>query len=80
MDGLQSYHVLRILQSWFLKALLILMVLLFVKWGRNLLVFVFSKLWKFIGVLPGKKTKEMIGRYLNIGRYAFHKEQLTIFE
>ncbi len=56
------------------------MVLLFVKWGRNLLVFVFSKLWKFIGVLPGKKTKEMIGRYLNIGRYAFHKEQLTIFE
>ena len=30
-------------------------------------------------MLPGKQTNEMLRRYLNIGRFAFHKEQKTIF-
>lgn len=29
-------------------------------------------------MLPGKQTKEMLKRYLTIGRYAFHERQSTI--
>ena len=35
--------------------------------------------WKFMASLPGKSTRELAKRYLNIGRYAFHEKQSTIY-
>ncbi|MDB5223375.1 MAG: hypothetical protein JWN83_2042 [Chitinophagaceae bacterium] len=60
---------------------IILLVIVFVNFEtiRNFIFFVAKMLWKALGKLPGKQTKEMFSRYLNIGRYAFHKEQSTIF-
>lgn len=54
-------------------------VLLFFPSIRNLLVWMSSGLRKFVAMLPGKQTREMIVRYVNIGRYAFHRQQSRIF-
>lgn len=62
-----------------LRSLLVICLLLFIPSGRNLIFFVFRKIWQFLAMLPGKQTTEMLKRYLNIGRYAFHEKQSTIF-
>ncbi len=59
----------------FLKVLLVLFVLLFIPWGRRLIFLLFKKIYSILGKLPGKQTKEMIKRYLNIGRYSFNGKQ-----
>ncbi len=61
-----------------LKIFLIAIVFMFVESIRNLILFFSRLLWKFLSKIPGKQTKEMFRRYLNIGRYAFHQEQKTI--
>lgn len=61
------------------KVLFILLLVLFFKFGRNLLWFVLKKLWSFLGVLPGPQSKALAQRYLNIGRFSFYKEQSRIF-
>ena len=53
-------------------------VLLFLPSVRNMVLWIGKRLWNVIAVLPGKQTKELIRRYLNIGRYAFHHKQDTI--
>ncbi len=63
----------------FVKFLLLLFFLLFFRSGRNLFLFVLKKTWSFLGVLPGPKTKELAGRYLNIGRFAFYDQQARVF-
>jgi len=60
------------------QILLVLVVLLLIPSGRNLLYFVFSRMWKFLAVLPGPATREMFRRYLNLGRFAFHDRQRTV--
>lgn len=78
-NWLNSYVVLfPVTTNTFLQILLVIFVLLFVRWGRNFIFFLFKKFWSFLGMLPGPQTKEMLRRYLNIGRYAFHKDQGTI--
>jgi predicted TIM-barrel fold metal-dependent hydrolase len=62
-----------------LEILLVIALLLFWAWGRNLVFFILSRVWKFFGILPGKQTKELYKRYLSIGRFAFHEKQATIF-
>lgn len=57
----------------------ILLLLLFFKWGRNLILFVFNQLWKFMKLLPGKKTIELLKRYILIGRYSRYQGQAGIF-
>ncbi len=59
--------------------LLILFLLFFVPAGRNFIIFIFSKFWKFFGIFSGSHGKALLQRYLNIGMYAFHKKQNTIF-
>lgn len=61
-----------------LNILIIVIVAAFFGTIRNIILSVASLLWKVLGKLPGKNTKEMFNRYLNIGRYAFHLEQKTI--
>ncbi len=60
------------------KILLIVILLVFFKSGRNIIFFLLKKIWSFLGVLPGPKTKELAERYLNIGRFAFHRKQSTV--
>lgn len=53
--------------------------LLLFRSGRNLLVFALKKTTRFFALLPGPQTAELLKRYLNIGRFAFHKEQTSVF-
>jgi predicted TIM-barrel fold metal-dependent hydrolase len=62
-----------------LQVCFVILILLFFPTIRNFLSWMSSGLKKFLAMLPGEQTKEMIGRYLNIGRYAFHRHQRTIF-
>lgn len=78
-EWLTARHILVAIHPLFLRILFVVFVLFFVAWGRNLIFFVFRKLWSFLAYLPGKQTTAMFRRYLSIGRYAFHKEQHTIF-
>lgn len=66
------------IKSNFLNVLIVVVVLLFFETIKNFIFFLAKLLWKALSKLPGKQSKEMIQRYLNIGRYAFHKEQKTI--
>ncbi|HXB91739.1 MAG TPA: hypothetical protein VNU72_05600 [Puia sp.] len=59
---------------------LIVLLCFFFASGRNLLLFIFRNLWKFLGSLPGKATLELAKRYLNLGRYAFHNQQALTFQ
>ena len=61
--------------SGFWKFILVLLLFLFFKPGRNLLFFVLKKIWGFLGVLPGPESKKLFMRYLNIGRFSFYKDQ-----
>lgn len=58
-----------------LKLLIVLIVITFVKTGRNLILFVFKKLWGFFQILPGPQTRELLRRYMLIGRFSLHIEQ-----
>ncbi|MFT3680536.1 MAG: amidohydrolase family protein [Ferruginibacter sp.] len=61
--------------SKWLQAGIILVVLLFYKSGRNLLLFIAKNAFSILRRLPGKETKKLIERYLTIGRFAFHTTQ-----
>lgn len=72
-------HLLFIIESNIVKIMLVILVMLFYQNGRNLIWFALKKIWVFLGVLPGPKTKELAKRYLNIGRFAFYENQSRIF-
>lgn len=61
------------------QIILTLFLFIFIPSGRNFILFIFKKLYSFLGAFPGKQSKELAKRYLNIGRYAFHEKQTTIF-
>lgn len=58
---------------------IVIVTLLFIKMGRNFIFYILSKVWKFFGLLPGKKTKELISRYIQIARFALYRGQTGIF-
>ncbi len=60
------------------NVLIILLVIILLPSGRNFLFFLSRMLWKVLSMLPGKQTRDLFRRYLNIGRYAFHRKQGTI--
>jgi len=61
------------------KLLLVLLLMLFYKSGRNLVWVALKKIWSFLGILSGPDTKDLARRYLNIGRFAFYKQQTRVF-
>jgi len=65
--------------TWTVKVLIALFVFVFVKSGRNLILFLFKKLFKFFKLLPGKETQKLLERYLLIAKYAVYKNQTDIF-
>jgi predicted TIM-barrel fold metal-dependent hydrolase len=62
-----------------MEIFLILFLLFFLPQSRKFILFIFSKFWSFLGIFSSKQSKALLGRYLNIGRYAFHEKQNTIF-
>ena len=62
------------------SVLLVILLWLFFPTGRNFLLFVFKKIWNVLGMMPGKHTKELAGRYMNIGRFAFYDNQKDVFQ
>jgi predicted TIM-barrel fold metal-dependent hydrolase len=61
-----------------LKVLIIAVTLLYFATIRNFILFFAKMLWKGLKQIPGPQTTDVLKRYLNIGRYAFHKRQKTI--
>jgi len=78
-EWLVSNGILIITDSILLKAFLLIILLLFFPSGRNLLWFLLRKFSAFFKMLPGKNTLHMIGRYINILRFARYKRQQDIF-
>ncbi len=78
-DFLEKWWIISKHPNIFLMLLYILLLLLFFQWGRNLILFVFRQLWKFMGMLPGKKSVDLLKRYVLIGRYSRYKGQGGIF-
>lgn len=76
---LSDHYLLYPVHGWALQILLIIISFFFIPSLKNLVFLIFKKTWKILGLLPGKNTKELIGRYINIGRYAFHDDQSTNF-
>jgi len=77
-EWLTNHSLLFIPKTFSGKIILLLLLLVFFKSGRNIIFLILKKIWSFLGVLPGPKSKELIGRYLNIGRFAFYKQQARI--
>ena len=72
----------RLIPEWittFYKILITLFVLVFVKSGRNLILFIFKKIFSFFKVLPGKTTQKLLERYLYIIKYSVYKTQTRVF-
>jgi predicted TIM-barrel fold metal-dependent hydrolase len=76
---LQDHYILFPPGNIFYQLLLVLVLLLFFKSGRNLIFFLLKRFWKFLGMLPGKQTTDLAKRYLNIGRFSFYEGQGGIF-
>lgn len=72
------YSLLSLLSADLIKVLIVCITIVFLPSGRNLILFIARQLWSVLRKLPGKQTREIFLRYLNIGRYAFHKQQTTI--
>ena len=76
---LQNNLLLDIKAIW-LQIVLVGGVLLFIKSGRNLLWFVFKNSLKILRMLPGKMARDLIDRYMLMGRFAMYQGQAGIFE
>jgi predicted TIM-barrel fold metal-dependent hydrolase len=77
---LNQYHTLLINPSTTVQISIILIVILFIKSGRNLIFFLLKRFFKLFAILPGKETRKYLARYLSIGRFAFYKRQSDIFD
>jgi predicted TIM-barrel fold metal-dependent hydrolase len=76
---LVGHGILRVTGSFFVKALLLVILCLFYPTGRNLLWFILKNVTGLVKVLPGKTTTELIKRYIDIVRFARYKRQSDIF-
>ncbi len=65
--------------SFLLKLGVVLFTIFFIAWGRKLLWFLLKKMWGFLSLLPNEKTVQFMARYLNIGRFAYYRQQGRIF-
>jgi predicted TIM-barrel fold metal-dependent hydrolase len=76
---LTNHKILWSVPGLFWQIIIVLVVMLFIPSGRNLILFITNRLWHYMTKMPGKNTKELIKRYLTIGRHAFHKHQNDTF-
>ena len=61
------------------KVIISLFVLIFIKVGRNLILFIFKNIFVFLKRLPGKESWGLIERYLYIAKFSVYKSQTDVF-
>ncbi|PIB39221.1 amidohydrolase family protein [Maribacter sp. 4G9] len=61
------------------KVGIVLFVLIAMKTGRNLMLFLLKRIFSFFKLMPGKETQKLIDRYLLIAKFAVYKNQTNIF-
>jgi len=76
---LQDYWFIYIPHATAWKIVLVVVLFTFFKNGRNFVLFILKKFWAFLDILPGQQTKALLGRYMNLGRFALYKYQARIF-
>ena len=76
---LLNYRLLLPDTNWWLNLAIVIFVFSFVKIARNLFFFILRSIWRFLNFLPGKNTKELLGRYVLLGRYALYQNQTATF-
>jgi predicted TIM-barrel fold metal-dependent hydrolase len=64
--------------SWIVMGLVLCVLLLLFPSGRNILFAVLRQANRFLKLIPGKQTTELLKRYLNIIRFANYKEQSRV--
>jgi len=75
----EKYHLIPEKLTWTWKLIISIFVLLFIKTGRNLILFIFKRVFSFLKVLPGKATQALFQRYLYILKYSIYKDQTDVF-
>ncbi len=65
--------------TFWLKLSICLFVFVFIRSGRNLMIFLANKITGFLGILPGKKSRDMFQRYMLLGKFARYKKQTLIY-
>jgi hypothetical protein len=61
--------------SWLVKISALILLLVLFPLGRNILFAVLRQTNRFMKLIPGKQTTEILKRYINIVRFANYKEQ-----
>ena len=64
--------------NWLVKGLVFCLLLWLFPFGRNILFAVLRQANRFLRLLPGKQTTQLIKRYINIVRFANYKEQRRV--
>jgi predicted TIM-barrel fold metal-dependent hydrolase len=77
-NWITTYGIFYIPDTIFVKAILLIILLLFFPSGRNLLWFLLTQMFKVLRMLPGKQTIAMLKRYINIIRFARYNNQSRI--
>jgi len=75
----EKYHLIPEKITWIWKLVISIFVFLFVQTGRNLLLFIFKKIFSFFKFLPGKTTQKLLQRYLYIIKYGVYNTQTRVF-
>lgn len=58
---------------------IVVFALLFSSTGRKFIFFILKKIWRLLRLLPDNITVQFLKRYVNIGRFAYYREQGDIF-
>jgi hypothetical protein len=80
IEWLKTHHLFIEIPSSLIRWAFIMFTIIFISTGRKFLLFILNKAWTFLSILPNKKTVEFIGRYVNIGRFAYYKNSYQIFQ
>lgn len=78
-NWLTEHNLLVPLDHLIITVLIVVIVILFVKSGRNFLWFIAKKSIKLLSILPGKMTRDLIDRYILLGRFTIYQKQTTTF-
>ncbi|WP_299311770.1 hypothetical protein [uncultured Aquimarina sp.] len=78
-EWVESIYLLYPIKNIIFKIALATILFLFFKSGRNLIWFILRKTLKFFSILPGKMTRDLLERYLLLGRFTLYEHQTRIF-
>lgn len=79
VQKLSGFAIARILFSTPFKILVVVVVFLLFKSVRNAIFYLLKLVVKGLAAFPGKTTKDLLNRYILLGRFTIYKEQSNIF-